>query len=182
MSPRFGQIPRANLDVVLLVAVVLLATSLGVVRTQALYENSLSVHPEWVSTKATLHRGVMGALPFVSGQQALARNRLNLGAWFGFQEVLGRDSLDLARLEFRFRVEPEGYLHMLYDHRTDGFSGVRLSSRADSQLPLTSTADGEFTATTHWRPNWWARPPASGRAVVSRRRSRRDAERATVGS
>ena len=80
MSPTFGQILRANLDVVLLVAVALLATSLGVVRTQALYENSLLVHPEWVSTKATLHRGVMGALPFVSGQQALARNSLNLGA------------------------------------------------------------------------------------------------------
>ena len=147
MSPTFGQILRANLDVVLLVAVALLATSLGVVRTQALYENSLLVHPEWVSTKATLHRGVMGALPFVSGQQALARNRLNLGAWFGFQEVLGRDSLDLAKLEFRFRVEPDGYLHVLYDHRADGFSGARLSSRPDSpSFHYRATTDGEFTA------------------------------------
>ena len=132
MSSRVGQSLRANLDIILLNTIVLLATSLGVVRTHALYENSLLVHPEWISTKATLRRGVMGALAFTSGQQALARNRLNLGAWFGFQEVLDRDALDVAKLEFRFRVEADGYLHVLYDHRADGFSGVRLSSRPDS--------------------------------------------------
>lgn len=146
MYPRFREISRANLDVVLLVAGVLLATSLGVVRTQALYENSLAVHPEWSSTKTTLRRGVMGALAFTSGQQALARNRLNLGAWFGFQEVLYRDAQDLAKLEFRFRVEPDGYLHLLYDHRADGFSGILLGSRPDSSnFHYRATADGEFT-------------------------------------
>ena len=36
----------------------------------------------------TLVRGVMGAVAFVKGNQALARNQLNLGAWFGYQEVL----------------------------------------------------------------------------------------------
>ncbi len=148
MSSRIGPGLRANLDVILLVAGVLLATSLGVVRTRALYENSLSVHPEWISTKATLRRGVMGALAYTSGQQALARNRLNLGAWFGFQELLYRDAQDLAKLEFRFRVEADGYLHVLYDHRSDGFSGVRLSSRPDSpSFHYRASADGEFTAT-----------------------------------
>ena len=146
MSSRVGQSLRANLDIILLNTIVLLATSLGVVRTHALYENSLLVHPEWISTKATLRRGVMGALAFTSGQQALARNRLNLGAWFGFQEVLNRDTLDLAKLECRFRVEADGYLHVIYDHRADGFSGVRLSSGPDSpSFHYRATADGEFT-------------------------------------
>ena len=144
--PTARETLRANRDVVLLCVLVWLATSVGAVRTLALYENSLAVHPEWVSTKATLRRGVMGAVAFVTGQQALARNCLNLGAWFGFQEVLSREARELGGLELRFRVEQEGYLHLLYDVRADGFSGVRLSGRADApSLHYRAAADGEFT-------------------------------------
>jgi hypothetical protein len=141
------RILRANRDLALLLAGALLVLSFAATRTYALYENRLSVHPEWESTKTTLGRGVMGAIAFVAGQQALARNRLNLGAWFGFQEVLHREELDLASLRFRFRNEEGGYVHVLFDHRPDGFSGVRFSSYRD--LPGTiyrATPDGEFTS------------------------------------
>lgn len=137
---------RSNLDLIGINIIILLFVSFGIVRTFALYENSLLVEPQWTATKATLRRGVMGAIAFVSGPQSLARNRLNLGSWFGFQEVLYRDSLELANLEFRFRVEDDGYIHVLYDYRDDGFSGVRLSSRAE--FPSSSyqaTLEGEFT-------------------------------------
>jgi hypothetical protein len=73
-----------------------------------------------------------------------SRNRLNLGAWRGFQQVLDRNALDLAQLEFRFRVEENGRCHVLYDHRADGFSGVRFSSRPDSpSFHYRAAADGE---------------------------------------
>ena len=139
---------RGHLDLLALNLVVVLAASFGVVETWALWENSLLVHPEWVATKPTLGRGVMGALAFASGSQAVARNRLNLGAWLGFQEVLSRDALELARMRLRFRVEPDGYVHVLYDHRADGFSGLRFSSApAFPSLHYRAAADGEFTAT-----------------------------------
>jgi lysophospholipase L1-like esterase len=138
---------RDHRDALLACALVWLVVCVGAVRTVALYENSLALHPAWVSTKTTLGRGVMGAVAFATGQQALARNRLNLGAWFGFQEVLSRDALELTRLELRFRVEPEGYLHVLYDHRRGGFAGLRLGSRADApSLHYRATPDGGFIA------------------------------------
>jgi lysophospholipase L1-like esterase len=139
------RILRANRDLVVLIAVVLLVMSFVTVRTYALYENRLSVYGEWTSTK-TMRLGVMGAIAFVSGQQALARNRLNLGAWFGFQEVLYREALDLAAVQVRFRNDEDGYVHLLFDHRADGFSGVRLSSSRDSpSLAYRATPEGEFT-------------------------------------
>ena len=117
MSSRVGQSLRANLDVLILATIVLLATSLDVVRTDARYENSPS--------------------------------RSKLGAWFGFQQVLDRDALDLAKLAFRFRVEENGYLHVLYDHRADGFSGVRFSSRPDSpSCHYGATADASSRRST----------------------------------
>jgi len=119
---------RANLNLIILNLIIIFIVSFAIVKTHALYENSLSVHPQWIATKTTLRRGVNGALEFVLSPQALARNQLNLGVWYGFQEVLYRDELDLSQIEFRFRAEDGGYLHVLYDYRSGGFSGVRLSS------------------------------------------------------
>lgn len=152
---------RRHLGSVLATALLTLAASVAVVETWALWENSLRRHPQWVATKPTLGRGVMGALAFASGPQAVARNRLNLGAWLGFQEVLTRDAVDLARLALRFRVEPEGYVHVLYGVGPDGFSGLRLSHRSDApSLYYRAGPDGEFTATrtldvVRIAPNAW---------------------------
>jgi lysophospholipase L1-like esterase len=137
---------RANLNLIILNLIIIFIVSFAVVKTHALYENSLSVHPQWIATKPTLRRGVNGALEFVLRPQALTRNQLNLGAWFGFQEVLYRDELDLSQIEFRFRAEDGGYLHVLYDYRSGGFSGVRLSSNSMfPNLSYDATTDGEFT-------------------------------------
>ena len=133
----------------LLNAAVLVVLSAAIVWTHALYENRLSMHQGFRSSKVSLGREVMGASAYVTAPQALAQNHLNLGAWFGFQEVLFRDPIDAAAMEFRLRVEPDGYVHILYDHRSDGFSGVRFSSRPDSPaIVYSARPDGEFTAIT----------------------------------
>jgi hypothetical protein len=137
---------RANLSLIILNLILLFVVSFAVVRTYALYENSLSVHSQWIATKTTLRRGVNGAIEFVLRPQVLARNQLNLGAWHGFQELLYRDELDLSQLEFSFRAEDGGYVHVLYDYGSDGFSGVRLSSNPNfPNLSYDATTEGEFT-------------------------------------
>jgi lysophospholipase L1-like esterase len=137
-----------NLDVFILNLVILLLASFSITRTYALYENTLNLHPQWESTKPLLQRGVMGALAFISTQQPLAQNRLNLGAWFGYQEVLYRDPVDVAKFSFRFRVEKDGYVHVLYDHREDGFSGIRFSTRPDFPgMSYRATPEGAYVST-----------------------------------
>ena len=79
---------RRHLDLLVLNLALAIVTGSLAAATYALHQNTLEPHPEWVSTKADLDRGVMGAVAFVNGNQALARNQLNLGAWFGYQEVL----------------------------------------------------------------------------------------------
>ncbi|HEX2485173.1 MAG TPA: hypothetical protein VHQ66_07730, partial [Myxococcota bacterium] len=140
------QLLRSQFGALVTTTALLLATSVAIVESWGIWQNSLRVHPEWVATKPTLGRGVIGAIAFASGPQAVARNRLDLGAWLGFQEVLSRDALDLARLAARVRVEPGGYVHVLYDVREDGFAGVRLGSGPDApSLRYRAAPDGEFT-------------------------------------
>lgn len=138
---------RPHAGAIAAVLLLLLGAGAGAAATLNLWENRLALHPAWAATKPTLERGVMGALAFVAGPQGVARNRLRLDAWFGFQEVLHRDALDPTRLALRFRVAPGGYLHVLYDHRPDGFAGVRFGSHPDfPSVHYRAAPDGEFTA------------------------------------
>lgn len=108
MRRRLEGSVRWPADIIVLNLVLVLLLSMVAASTYALYRNTLGYHPEWVSTKPTLKKAVMGALAYVSLQQALAGNRLNLGAWFGFQEVVFQRPLDLTSLHCRFPLEDDG--------------------------------------------------------------------------
>jgi lysophospholipase L1-like esterase len=76
---------------------------------------------------------------------ALHRNRLNLGAWHGFQEVIYRRPLDLQTLEFSFRLEPGAHLSVILYKTSAQFSGVRLSRHdAFPSASFTATDEGRF--------------------------------------
>ena len=123
----------------------LLIAALIASETRARYVNALERHPAWESTKRTLGTRLIGANRFVTTFQPMTRNRLNLGAWFGFQEVLFKREVDLSELRARVAVEPEGYVNVLYDVRAGGFSGVRVSNRADlPSIHFHATPEGRF--------------------------------------
>jgi lysophospholipase L1-like esterase len=138
---------RENASLVAVNLALLLLASVAATWTYELYANSLAQHPEWVSTKATLKRGVMGAIAYQTDAQALARNRLDLGAWFGFQEVVYRHELDLAELDASIRFASGGYVSVLYDIGADGFSGIRFSDRDDMpSIHFRAQRTGRFIA------------------------------------
>jgi lysophospholipase L1-like esterase len=123
----------------------LLIASALAVNALAVDRNALDKHPEWYSTKSSLARHVQGTNMFVHDSRPLARNRLNLNAWFGFHEVLYKQALDLAELEVAVHVESDGYVNILYDVRDDGFSGVRISNRRDLRsVQFRASPDGRF--------------------------------------
>jgi lysophospholipase L1-like esterase len=114
-------------------------------RAYLLRENSLERSGHWLSTKTTLERGVMGAFNFMRGGQSVARSRLNLSAWFGYQEVLYKRPLALREAEFDFQLGPKAWLCFVFAKTDAGFAGVRLSlsERFPSQF-FTASEEGEF--------------------------------------
>lgn len=140
---------RKHLDLIAVNAILLLVTCTIAVSARDMRNNSLAKHPDWRSTKVGLARFVMGAAAYVSDQRPLTRNRLGLGEWFGFQEVMYARALDLKQLDATVRFEPDGYVYVIYDARDDGFSALRLSARRDlPNASLRGSPVGGFTSVT----------------------------------
>jgi lysophospholipase L1-like esterase len=109
--------------------------------------NTLHDNGRWRSSKVGLSRAVLGAVAFVTTRKALHRNRLDLGVWFGHQEVVYREPVELRELGFRMRLERGGYLVARFGRAEGSFAGVRLSAdRARPSACLTGTSDGRFTS------------------------------------
>ncbi len=136
---RWMDIPRP-LVIAALVLALLTGSTIG--KAFLLSRNTLYVNDSWISTKMTLDKAVMGAVTYVTQQQSLARNRVDLSAYFGYQEILHREPVELRRLAFRFRLEPGAVLHAIFGHDEIGFSGVRFVTGG----PLENAAFGATTA------------------------------------
>lgn len=108
--------------------------------------NTLHNNGNWVSTKATLARGVMGAQAFVFELQPLAHGYLNLAAWHGFQEIVTREAFDPASVEFRFFLEANSLLSVFFREPDGRSTGIRLSkTRRYPSMLYSAAPDGEFT-------------------------------------
>ena len=89
--------------VLVMLALGLCATTL-LAETWANRHDTLARNGRWISGKVGLARGVMGAVAFMTTRRPLSRNRLDLGSYFGFQEVLYSEPLDLAEIAFDFEL------------------------------------------------------------------------------
>jgi lysophospholipase L1-like esterase len=108
--------------------------------------NTLHANGRWESTKAGLDRGILGAVSFLTTRTALHRDRLDLGAWHGYHELLLREPLAPARLALRFRLPEGGWLAVITAHDGARFEALRVSR--EPGLPsacLAGTAAGAFT-------------------------------------
>ncbi len=107
--------------------------------------NTLANNGHWASTKMSLQRPVPGATEYVSTRPALARNRLDLSPYQGFQEVIYRGPLHLRQLAGRFSLDDRANLSIIFDRDEHGFAGVLLSrnSRVAASY-FEATAEGRF--------------------------------------
>ncbi len=111
--------------------------------------NSLAGSGAWVSTKATLERGVIGAEQFLRAGQAVAGQRLQLGAWHGYQEVIYREPVDPVELRCTLVLHPRAHGSVVFNKSGRGFSGVRISlDPLRPSMLFTASADGEFLERT----------------------------------
>ena len=110
--------------------------------------NTLHANGRWESTKVGLDHGILGAVSFVATRTALHRDRLDLGVWHGFHELLLREPVTLERLSLRFRLRRGGWLAVISAHDGARFEAVRVSRGPglSARLPRRERAAGAFTA------------------------------------
>jgi lysophospholipase L1-like esterase len=112
-------------------------------------QNSLYLNDRWIVQKHMMKMGVMGADEFLLTRTPLAQNLLNLGSYYGYQEVIYRQPVTLNQIEFRFQVEDGSYLDLTYNRDDSGYSGLRLSRREDMpSIVFESTENGRFRSKT----------------------------------
>lgn len=109
--------------------------------------NTLRENGRWTSAKAALGKGVMGAAAYMTTRVALAERRLDLGAWWGFQEILYREPVELERADFDLSVPDGAYVIVVAEAGETGFLGIRLSRRADHpSIVFQADGSGRFLA------------------------------------
>lgn len=110
------------------VALPLMFISAFLTETLIASRNTLKNNGHWISGKTLLESPMMGSGVFMTGTQALAKGRLNLGAWYGYQEVWYGGDIHPGRVQFDFQLEPGGWLALLLQSSPDTVLGVRFSN------------------------------------------------------
>ena len=107
--------------------------------------NIFLLHPEWISSKRLLANAPMGANEAYFSRNILYRNRLNLHAWHGFNEILLNRVFSLGLLRFKFFLGDNGYLNIVFNKNKDSFCGVRLSRNPKfPSMFFQAGTDGKF--------------------------------------
>ena len=109
------------------------------------WTNSLVNNGRWTSTKASLAKAPMCSVSFTEKPQAVAWEHLDLGAWFGFQEVIYKDPVDLRALAFDAWLAEATYVTFEFGRDNEITRGLRLSvNAAYPNAYLRIAPDGEF--------------------------------------
>jgi hypothetical protein len=124
----------------------ILAVAMTEVETYS--QNTFLYHPNWVVSKLTRARPVMGAMEPFEHRNTLAGNRLNLDAWYGCSEFLVNRVFELQSLSFRFRLGRQGELNVLFNRNRDSVSGFRVRREENGRVThFQADASGRFHET-----------------------------------
>ena len=93
--------------------------------------NTLAVNGSWTSSKALMTVSLMGSEHYLQTRNALRRNRLDLGAWFGHNELHWNRVVQPKTIECRVHLNEGAWLAVIFGRGATGFRGVRLSRHPD---------------------------------------------------
>jgi len=88
-------------------------------------------------------------------RQALAKDRLNLGAWNGYQELLYKQPLALKEIQFDYFLEKDSYLVFVFNKNQNDWNGIRISNHETfPNLYFKANSKGKFVekkGVENWR-------------------------------
>ena len=120
-----------SLGFLLLLLSVLLCTEIYRYSRNTLVENG-----RWVSSKPLLDLMPVGSGHFLLTRNALHRNRLNLQAWHGYNEVHLNRVFELGAMEAVLELGLASHLSVIFNRDQSGYDGIRLSRDPDFETFL----------------------------------------------
>lgn len=125
------------------------------------FKKKLSNHEEWISHKQTFEEYIKGSSSFSNSRSSLYRNKLNLGKYYGHNEVYLKDYYDFDTISLDYELDHNGYLDLFFLKNIDGRLGIRLSKNPDIRsLFFLEQSDGLFLEKKPLNISF--DPPASG--------------------
>ncbi len=106
--------------------------------------NTLYNNRNWQSTKVSLSKGVMGAVSYFVTPTALAHNKLNLGAWHGYQELLYKDKVSPSYVSFNVLPKQPFEFSFIFNKDEKSYSGIRFNVRDTKNNYYFTSIDDEF--------------------------------------
>lgn len=103
--------------------------------------------PELVAQKRVVELGLMGADEFVLSRNVLSRGRLDLGAWWGHQEVRTRSRFSPSCVRLRARLGERAELSIQLLDDTGSGDGIEITGPGGALArSFFSAADGQFSS------------------------------------
>jgi lysophospholipase L1-like esterase len=94
-------------------------------------QNSLVQNNQWVVAKRMSTLGLMGADEFLLDRSVLAKNRINLGKYYGFQEIYTKKKMIPKKIFFNFKIDNGSYLDFFIRLNQGAEIGFRLNNRSN---------------------------------------------------
>ncbi|MFH0947351.1 MAG: SGNH/GDSL hydrolase family protein [Planctomycetota bacterium] len=127
---------------------------LAVSYLHASINNTLTHNGNWSSTKLGLGLKLVGAYSFANSRQTLSGERLNLGRWYGHQEVVLRRPLEPRKVRFEFLLQDQAYLAFLFGRGETHDHGLLLSLHPRfPNVQYVADRAGEFLSTAPIDPS-----------------------------
>ncbi len=119
----------------------------GVAEVHYSRANNLDAGGRWISIKAQMGRTLEKSCRFTRTSVSVARNRLDLGAYFAYQEIVYHRALPVDELELRFQLSPDALLAVYTQHGDAGSQGliVRAPPAVEGEL-FEADPEGGFTS------------------------------------
>jgi len=114
---------------------------------------------KWDSPEISLAKSVNGSVSFFEGTQAFAHNTLHLDAWYGFKELVTKDTFTPNEINFKFILKDGAYIYAEFNRNGQLFSAFRLSCSSDFPNASVLVNNGKFVTKNNYDakfvPNRW---------------------------
>jgi hypothetical protein len=127
-----------------LILILTILVSLLSAKIYLLSKNTLLNNGQWDSGKLNLDLHVIGAENFYTETQPLNNERLNLGAWLGYQEVYTKNPLTFNQIEFDAFLSQNSYLISYFNINDKNKIGFKISSDKKNNGCIKADHNGKF--------------------------------------
>lgn len=141
------KLSKKNIVTIVLLLIFSFIFSLNVLVSYSTLNNTIDKNSNWISSKYDLGRPIIGGGEYIWETQALSKNRLDLSAWYGYNELLSKNFFKPSIVEFDFFLDEGQYFYFVFNKNINDSTMLRFSNSQDfPSAHLTVKESGEFSS------------------------------------